>query len=70
MNVATTDELVKRSKDHLTRKMGDAIIYAPDARVSVAQKAISAYVNRERLPSIAANADNVREGVLATYAAD
>ncbi len=35
VNVATTDELIKRSKDLLTRKMGDTIIYAPDARVRV-----------------------------------
>lgn len=70
VNVTSSDELVMRSKELLTRKMGDAIVYSPDAQVNVAQKLIVPQVNRERLPSVAANAGNVHDGALATYAAD
>ena len=70
VNVTSTDELIRRSKELLTRKMGDGIVYPPDAYVNAAQRWITPQVNRERLPSVAPNAGNVREGALATYAAD
>jgi putative ABC transport system substrate-binding protein len=38
--------------------------------VNAAQRSIYPQVNRERLPSVAANVGNVREGALTTYAAD
>jgi putative ABC transport system substrate-binding protein len=70
VNVTTADELVNKSSELLTRKMGDAIAYPPDARVNAAHKRLSPHVNRERLPSIAANVGNVHDGALATYSAD
>jgi ABC-type uncharacterized transport system substrate-binding protein len=70
VNVTTTEELVRRSGELLTRKMGEGIIYPPDAHVNAAQKSLYPQVNREKLPSIAANVGNVRDGALATYAAD
>jgi len=70
VNVTSGDELVRRSKELLTRKMGDGIIYPPDARLNAAQRAISSQVNRERLPSVAPNVGNVHDGALATYAPD
>jgi len=70
VDVTSSDELVRRSKELLTRKMGDGIAYPPDAQVNAAQKLISPQVNRERLPSVVPNVGNVHEGALATYAAD
>jgi putative tryptophan/tyrosine transport system substrate-binding protein len=70
VNVTSTDELVRRSKELLTRKMGDGIVYPPDATVNAALRSIQPQINRERLPSIAANIGRVHEGALAAYAAD
>jgi putative ABC transport system substrate-binding protein len=70
VNVTSTDELIRRSKELLTRKMGDGIIYPPDPRVNAAQRSITPQVNRERLPSVASNIGRVHDGALATYAAD
>lgn len=70
VTVTSTDELVRRSKELLTRKMGDGIIYPPDVRVNAAQRVIYPQIIRERLPSVVPNAGMVHEGGLATYAAD
>lgn len=70
VNVRNLEEMVRKGKEFLTRKTGDGILYPPDAQVNAAQKSIYPQVNRERLPSIAANVGNVDEGALATYAAD
>ena len=70
VNVTSSDELVMKSKEFLTRKRADGIVYPPDAQVNAAQRLIYPQVNRERLPSVAPNIGNVHEGALATYAAD
>ncbi|MBI3001822.1 MAG: ABC transporter substrate-binding protein [Deltaproteobacteria bacterium] len=70
VNVTSPDELVMKSKEFLTRKRGDGIVYPPDAQVNAAQRLIYPRVNRARLVSVAPNVGNVHEGALATYAAD
>ena len=70
VNVTSPDELVNRSKGLLTRKLGGAVFYPPDARVNAGQSLVSSQVIREKLPSVAANIGNVYDGALATYAPD
>ena len=70
VNVQSGEELIQRAKDLLNRKLGDGIFYPPDAVLNTAVKDITPQVNRERLPSIAPNIGNVKDGALATYAAD
>jgi putative ABC transport system substrate-binding protein len=70
VNATDADELIRKSKESLTRQMGDGIFFPPDARLNAGQKLIYPHVNRERLPSVAPNVGNVRDGALATYASD
>lgn len=70
VDVRSPEELVRKSKEFLTRGIGDGIIYPPDAQINAAQRLIYPQVNRARLPSVAPNVGNVEEGALATYAAD
>lgn len=70
LTVTSSEDLIGRSKELLTRKIGEGIIYPPDANVNAALKSISTQVVRQKLPSIGPNIGAVYEGALATYAAD
>lgn len=64
------DELLRKSNQLLTRTLGEGLVLPPDAALNAFQKQISLPVMQEKLPSVAANVGNVRDGALATYAAD
>lgn len=70
VTVTSSEDLVKRSKEVLTRRIGSAIVYPPDTSVNAALGLIYPQVVRERLPSVGTNIGNVHDGALATYAAD
>jgi putative ABC transport system substrate-binding protein len=70
VNVTSKEELIKRANEILSRKLGDGVVHPPDATINAAQREITPQVNRERLPSVVPNVGNVRDGALATYAAD
>ncbi len=70
VQATTSDELIRRAPSLLNRRLGEGIIFPPDATLNTVQKQISSHVNKEKMPSIAANVGNVHDGALATYAAD
>jgi putative ABC transport system substrate-binding protein len=70
INIGSGDELVKRAKELLTRKLGDGVILPPDALINAVTEEITPNMIAERLPSISPNIEDVRRGTLATYAAD
>lgn len=70
VNVQSGEELIKRANELLTRKLGEGVLHPPDAVLNSAVKEITAQMNRERLPSVAPNIENVENGALATYAPD
>jgi putative ABC transport system substrate-binding protein len=70
INVTSPEEVIKQSKGLLTRKLGDGIIYPPDAIISAAIREITPEINKEKLPSVAVNIGSVKAGALVTYAAD
>lgn len=70
INAESKDELIKMSKEFLTRKMGDGIVHPPDAVINSAIRDITPHIISERLPSVAVNKGSVKAGALATYAPD
>lgn len=70
VNVQSGEELIKRANELLTRKLGEGVLHPPDAILNSAVKEITAQMNRERLPSVAPNIGNVKNGALTTYAPD
>ncbi len=70
VNATSGDELIKRAKEILNRKLGEGVIFPPDAVVNAAIEEITPHIIRERLPNVVANVGNVKKGALAAYAAD
>lgn len=70
VQATTSDELIRRARALLNRRLGEGIILPPDATLNAVQKQISSHIINETLPSVAANIGNVHDGALATYAAD
>jgi putative ABC transport system substrate-binding protein len=70
VNVASSDELLRRAPVLLTRKLGEAIIFPPDRIVDATQKQIFPQIVIEKMPSVVSRISYVEHGALATYAAD
>lgn len=70
VNVTSADELIGQAPNLLSRRLGEAVIFPPDATLNAVHKQISPQAIKEKLPSVAPNVGNVRDGALATYAAD
>jgi putative ABC transport system substrate-binding protein len=70
VNVQSGEELIKRANELLTRKLGEGVLHPPDAILNAVIREITPQINREKLPSVAPNIGNVKDGALATYAPD
>ena len=70
VNVTSSVELVQWVRERLSRKLGDGIVYQPDAVIlSTIPKVIPNFI-KAKIPLITANTARVKEGALAAYGAD
>lgn len=70
VDVTSSAELVRWVKEHLNRKLGDGIVYQPDAVIQSTIPTVLRDFIRARIPSIAINTARVKEGALAAYGPD
>lgn len=70
VKVTGPEVLLERAGEIFSRRVGDGVIYPPDASINSAMKKLYPQVTKAKLPAIAVNIGNVRAGALATYAPD